>query len=268
LTHETLLEETLVFRVSKLFAEVTGGTRFDIGLGSGLLLLRGGGGRGGGGGGVGNEDRGGRMPGGRLQVPEALDNLCLAELVHHSKGIDNSAEVMREGVDDGHAGKVIIEVVQAEGIRGEGLDDPDLLINPVNNTIQRLRGVLPDRKEVLVGLEPGSRDGLDEGLFEGVPDFDWILSIIPGIDPDLRGHAGDEDASCLVGLVHPLHILLPILLPLLKLLRSDITGLGARLRRTGLCARDNHPELRHHEEILHLINPEAIVGSIQLGNFV
>ena len=42
-----------------------------------------------------------------LQVPEALDDICLAELVHHSKGADHSVEFMRKRVDDGHAGKII-----------------------------------------------------------------------------------------------------------------------------------------------------------------
>ena len=102
LTHKTLLEETLVFSVPNLLAEVTGGTRFGVRLGLGCLLQRGRGG----GGDVGNKDRGGRLPGG-LYVPEALDHILLAELVHDSK----SVEVMRKGVDDGHAGKIIIQTV-------------------------------------------------------------------------------------------------------------------------------------------------------------
>ena len=128
--------------MAKLLAEVAAGTRFGVGLGFLLLLLGGEGGGRGGGGSIGNQDR--RLSGGGLQVPKALDDLCLAELVHHSKGADNSVEVMGKGVDDGHAGEVIIEVFQGEGIRGEGLDDPDLLINPVDDSIQGLRGVLFD----------------------------------------------------------------------------------------------------------------------------
>jgi len=33
-------------------------------------------------------------------------------------------------------------------------------------------------------------------------------------------------------------------------------------------ARDNHPELRHHEDILYLVNPEAIVRATELGKLV
>jgi hypothetical protein len=83
LTHETLLEEALVFNVANLLAEVTGGTRFGVGPRLGLLLE-------GGGGGIGSKDRRGRLPVGRLQVPEALDDICLAELVHNSKSVDHS----------------------------------------------------------------------------------------------------------------------------------------------------------------------------------
>jgi len=155
--------------MAKLVAEVTGGTRFWIGLGRfGLLLLGEGGG-----GSVGSKGRGGGGLGSGLQVPD---------LVHNSKGVDHSVKVMGKGGDDGHAGKVIIEVVQSEACRGEGLDDPDLLINPVDNTIQGLRGVLPDREEVLVGLEPWGRGGVDEGALESVPDLDRVFTDIPDID--------------------------------------------------------------------------------------
>ena len=63
-------------------------------------------------------------------------------------------------------------------------------------------------------------------------------------------------------------MLLPVSLPLLELLGVNVRGLGSRLRRTGLCARHNHPQLGHHEVVLDLVNPEAIVGAIQLGNLV
>ena len=84
----------------------------------------------------------------RLWMTSVLLNLSMTARV-----LNHSVKVMGKGVDDGHAGEVIIEVVQGEGIRSEGLDDPDLLINPVDNTIQGFRGVLPDGEEVLVGLE-------------------------------------------------------------------------------------------------------------------
>jgi len=70
---------------------------------------------------------------------------------------------MRKGVDDGHAGKIIIELIQSEATRSEVLDDVDLLINPVDDSIQGLRGVLLDGEEVLISPESGSRDRLDEG---------------------------------------------------------------------------------------------------------
>ena len=95
---DALLEEALVFSMAKLFAEGTDRARFGrIELGLGLLLLKRGGD-------VGSKDWRG-LPGG-LQVPEALDDICLAELVHHSKGANHSVEVMGKGVDDGHAGKI------------------------------------------------------------------------------------------------------------------------------------------------------------------
>jgi hypothetical protein len=110
---------------------------------------------------------------------------------------------------DGYAGEVVIEAVQSEGIRCKGLNGPNLLINPVDDAVKGLRGVLFDGEEVLVSLEPRSRGGLDKSCLESVPDLDRILRDISDIDLDLRGHAGDKKASCLEGLVHPVQVLLP-----------------------------------------------------------
>lgn len=207
------------------------------------------------------------MLGRGFQIPEAADDLSLAEFVHDSKGVDDSVEVMRERVDDGHTGEVIIKAVQSEFVRSEGLDNPDLLINPINDSIQGLRGFLFDGEEVLVGLEPGSRGGLDEGALESGPDLGRVLLMVSDIGLGLRRHTGDKDASSLERLVHPFHILPPVSLLLLKLLGIN-SRLSPMLGRTGLCARDNHPKLGHHEEVLHLVNPESVVGAIQLGNLV
>jgi len=40
------------------------------------------------------------------------------------------------------------------------------------------------------------------------------------------------------------------------------------LGRASLQTRDKHPELRHHEDILDLVNPESVVEPIELGDFV
>ena len=81
----------------------------------------------------------------RLWTTSVLLNLSIT-----ARGADHGVEVMGKGVDDCYAGKIIIEAVQGELFRGEGLDDPDLLINPVDNSIHGLRGVLLDGEEVLV----------------------------------------------------------------------------------------------------------------------
>jgi len=117
-------------------------------------------------------------------------------------------------------------------------------------------------------IQRGNLFPIGEGLLQCGPDLDRILPIIPDIDSDLRGHAGDEDASCLERLVHPLHILLPIPLPLLELLGGEVTGLGSRFGRAGLYTSYNHPKLGHHQGILDLVNPETIVGAIKLRKLV
>ena len=145
---------------------------------------------------------------------------------------------MREGVDDGYASKIIIELIQCKAIRSEGLDDVDLLINPVDDSIQGLRGVLFDGEEVLIGLEPGSRDRLDEGCLQGGPDLDWILCLISDVDLDLwRQGCQQPSETCSSTPYSPF---CPSSTPGTPWMQHHWVARG---RRTRLCTRHNHPQL-------------------------
>ena len=83
--------------------------------------------------------RGAREVGASLiHVSEQLDDRLLVKLVQDWNGPDNVIKWVWECPNDCHNSQLIIEVVQREGGGWKQLDNPDLLLNLVNEWVQGL----------------------------------------------------------------------------------------------------------------------------------
>jgi hypothetical protein len=161
---------------------------------------------------------------------------------------------LAQGTNHSHADEFCIKICDGIGILGirgsKFLDFGHAIFNPGNEGAQGLIRLLPDREEVIPGIETRPRTLLEVCGSKGGPDLDRIILNSINVHPLFYRTSQIQLSSCLVSLDIPLGLCICVSLV------------------TDFCAIDQQPEALDSKVGLHLTLPGSIVAGSELGDRV
>lgn len=102
-----------------------------------------------------------------VHVSETSDDFLFVKDIQNRDSANYVSKIMGKGSDYGHCSELIIEIVQGKCLGCQRLDNSDLLVDSIDQTVQGLVLLLLNRQERLVGIKTRSSALLDEGILQG-----------------------------------------------------------------------------------------------------